>query len=85
MGKVGILWENGLGGLGRLTQIFFKQMFNLPAKPKKIRVNLPNPPNPFSHSITKHLKVILNSFNFWLNPVNHIRNLVNFTLTAPPS
>jgi hypothetical protein len=48
-----IQWENGLGGLGRLKRIFFLFFLNFEQKfKKKIRTNLPNPLNPFSHSIT---------------------------------
>jgi hypothetical protein len=47
-----IQWENGLSGLGRLKQIFLSKCTNFQAKKsKKIRFNLPNPPNPFSHCI----------------------------------
>jgi hypothetical protein len=37
--------------IGRIDTDFFFAMFQIWAK-KKIRINLPNPPNPFSHRIT---------------------------------
>jgi hypothetical protein len=49
-----ILWENGLGGSGGYERIFWSQMHEFHAKnQKKIRSDLPDPPNPFCHSITK--------------------------------
>jgi hypothetical protein len=53
--KVVILWENGLGGSGGSERIFFLFFLRIPstrAAKKKIRSNLPDPPNPFSHSIS---------------------------------
>jgi hypothetical protein len=46
-----ILWENGLGGLGGFARIFLFQCAVFKQNQKKISVNPPNPPNPFSHSI----------------------------------
>jgi hypothetical protein len=53
LGKMEIRWENGLGGLGGSERIFL--FFLLETRTfgsKKIRSYLPDPPNPFSHSIS---------------------------------
>jgi hypothetical protein len=59
-------WENGLGGFGRLKRIFEIQMHGFQAKKsKKIRFNLPNPPNPFSYRISTFQN--RNDCNFFQN------------------
>jgi hypothetical protein len=47
-----IRWENGLGGSGGYERIFAPNARILSKKIKKIRWYPPDPPNPFSHSIT---------------------------------
>jgi hypothetical protein len=43
-----------IGRIGRIyTDFSLEQMFKIGAKSQKIRLNLPNPPNPFSHCITR--------------------------------
>jgi hypothetical protein len=49
-----IQWENGLGGLGGYKRIFSAvRVLGIREKIKKIRINPPDPSNPFSHRITK--------------------------------
>jgi hypothetical protein len=43
-----------IGRIGRIdTDFFFARMLEIRKKSKKICVNPPDPPNPFSHRITK--------------------------------
>jgi hypothetical protein len=51
--KMEILWENGLGGSGGFKRISFDYLLEIRAfGSQKIRLNPPDPPNPFSHSIS---------------------------------
>jgi hypothetical protein len=55
MGDV-IQWENGLSGSGGSERIFWDFILkNQAKKARKIRLNPPDPPNPFSHCITTFL------------------------------
>jgi hypothetical protein len=54
LGYNGIRWENGLGGSGGSERIFWGFIPKIRAKKaRKIRLNPPDPPNPFSHRIPK--------------------------------
>jgi hypothetical protein len=51
--KIVIRWENGLGGSGGSKRIFWGTNARIGSKKiKKIRLDPPDPPNPFSHRIT---------------------------------
>jgi hypothetical protein len=53
MGKSDTMGER-IGRIGRIqTDFFLVRMLGIRKKSKKIRSDLPDPPNPFSHCITK--------------------------------
>jgi hypothetical protein len=72
--RIVILWENGWGGLGGYERIF---LLNKGSKlvQKKIRVNLPNPPHPFSHSITKRSRETRSIYRPFPKNLVHLRFL----------
>jgi two-component system, OmpR family, response regulator VicR len=72
-----ILWENGLGGLGRFTRIFLSLGSKIQLKIKKSVYNPPNPPNPFSHCITIVSQPYHNHITTFHNPKSTIRNRTN--------
>jgi hypothetical protein len=59
-----------IGRIGRIrTDFFWIQLYGFQANKKKIRSDLPNPPNPFSHRIS----IFQNKTQF----TNHL-NTINY-------
>jgi hypothetical protein len=62
-----------MGRIRRIQTDFFELLFKNQEKTKKIRVNLPNPPNPFSHRIA-----IVSQHSEIRNPQSEIVNVIVF-------
>ena len=69
-----------MGRIGRICTDFFEFIFKIQAKLKKIRTNPPDPPHPFSHSITILFHTPHSPFRNQLMSVSCLRRKANLCI-----